>query len=280
MSSRVLIVSQTFVPAVYGPVRSWRFGQSLGVDLIGAVSTCSYNCLYCQLGSITQITCDRAQFVPTSQVQLELAQRTWEATDVVTFSGSGEPTLATNLGEAITVVRDITHLPVVVLTNGTLLGDRTVQQDLAAADMVAIKLDAVSSDRWRKVNRPAPSLHLEAILEGMMMFRERYPGQVAVQTMVMEPWSTAEEQRYKTVIKALQPQEVQLNTPLRPRPLTHQLEARGNHEAQVDSHWRQPRHVTPETLIAMGDRLQQDLDVPVRHRYESYRPSPTEIGVS
>ncbi|MEK6624776.1 MAG: radical SAM protein, partial [Bdellovibrionota bacterium] len=33
---------------VYGPVKSWRFGQSLGIDPIFHVSTCSFNCIYCQ----------------------------------------------------------------------------------------------------------------------------------------------------------------------------------------------------------------------------------------
>jgi wyosine [tRNA(Phe)-imidazoG37] synthetase (radical SAM superfamily) len=259
------------VPAVYGPVRSWRFGQSLGIDVIGEVSTCSYNCLYCQLGSINEITCDRAIFVPTAQIQQELAHQDWSVVDVVTFSGSGEPTLALNLGEVITVVHGQTDAPVVVLTNGTLLGDRSVQRDLLTADMIAIKLDAVSSDRWKAVNRSAPGLHLDMILQGIIAFRELFPGHVAIQTMVMEPWSTAEEQRYLAVLKAIQPEEVQLNTPLRPRPLRHELEARGNHDAQPDHTWRQPRHVTPQTLSAMSDRLQAQLDIPVRHPYQDLR---------
>lgn len=273
------MVSETRVPAVYGPVRSWRYGQSLGIDVIGAVSTCSYNCVYCQLGSIEAITCDRDQFVPTAQVADELAQREGQDVDVVTFSGSGEPTLAANLAAIIQVVRAALPQPIVMLTNGTLLGDRTVQQDLAPVDIVSIKLDAVSSDRWHQVNRPEGGLHLEAVLAGMLAFREGYRGRVAVQTMVMEPWSTAEEQRYIAVIKALQPHEVQLNTPLRPRPFSHQLEARGNHEERP-SNWRQPRHVTPETLIAMADRLQVGLDIPVRHRYATRQPSLSGQGVA
>jgi wyosine [tRNA(Phe)-imidazoG37] synthetase (radical SAM superfamily) len=273
------MVSEAFVPAVYGPVHSWRFGQSLGIDVIGAVSTCSYNCVYCQLGSIERVTCDRDVFVSATQVQTELAGYSSTEIDVVTFSGSGEPTLALNLKDIMEIARTALQRPIVVLTNGTLLGDRSVQQDLDAADIVSIKLDAVSSDRWHRVNRPAPELSLEAILAGLLAFREHYRGQVAVQTMVMEPWSTAEEQRYIAVINALQPHEVQLNTPLRPRPLRHQLEARGNHADRPD-HWRQPRHMTPATLMAMGDRLQQGLDIPVRHRYEPPQCSLTSIEAS
>jgi|GEM_PF-2800274 len=261
--------SMTVVPAVYGPVRSWRFGQSLGIDLLGAVSTCSLQCRYCQLGTIEQYTCDRAELVPTSQVQTELAQHAGVHADVVTFSGSGEPTLASNLAAAIHLARAMIQCPTVVLTNGTLLGDRAVRQDLAAADIVAVKLDAVTANRWRAMNQPTAGLHLEQVLAGIMTFREKFAGHFAIQTMVMEPWSKLDEERYKAVIRALMPDEVQLNTPLRPRPLTRQVSARGNHEVQPDQLWRQPRCVPPAVLTDLGVRLQADLEMPVRHRYQA-----------
>lgn len=264
--------SATMVPAVYGPVRSWRFGQSLGIDLLGAVSTCSLQCRYCQLGTIEKLRCDRAEFVPTAQVQAELAQYSSDAIDVVTFSGSGEPTLASNLAPVMALVRQRLQRPLVVLTNGTLLGDGTVRQDLATADIVAVKLDAVTASQWQAMNQPVAGLHLEEILAGIMTFREHFDGHFAIQTMVMEPWAKIDEERYKAVIKALLPDEVQLNTPLRPRPLTRQVSARGNHEVQPDQIWRQPRCVTPAVLTDLGTRLQADLAVPVRHRYQTHPP--------
>jgi len=266
----------TSVPAVYGPVHSWRFGQSLGIDVVGEVSTCSYNCRYCQLGAIEQITGDRGLFVPTAQIREELTQQNWDAVNVVTFSGSGEPTLALNLEDVIQTVRSLTDKPIVVLTNGTLLGDRAVQSALARTDIVAAKLDAVSSDRWQSVNRPVAGLSLETVLEGILAFRKIYPGELAIQTMVMEPWSKSEEQRYKAMINAIQPDEVQLNTPLRPRPLKHELEGRGNHDAPK-AHWRQPRHVTPDTLLTMVARLQTELTMPIRCRYAD-QPATESIG--
>lgn len=252
----------TPVSAVYGPVSSWRFGQSLGIDLIGAVSTCSFNCRYCQLGTIEHITAERQHFVPTQKIRTELEQTTWTDVDVVTLSGSGEPTLALNLGEVIQMVQEITSLPVIVLTNGTLLGDRAVQQALLRADKVAIKLDAVSSEYWRALNRPVSGLSLEAVLAGLVAFRQRYPGHLAIQTMVMEPWSKSEERRYVALLEAIQPDEVQLNTPLRSRPITHEIEARGN---TPEPEWRHPQHVTLETLATMGVWLQAAIATPVRY---------------
>ncbi len=255
----------TSIPAVYGPVRSWRFGQSLGVDVIGAVSTCSFNCLYCQLGTIENVTADRREFVPTQQIHDELAAYPHKGIDVVTLSGSGEPTLALNLGAIIATIHDLMPYPVVVLTNGTLLRDRVVQQDLAQADKIAIKLDAVSSDRWHHINRPRANLSLENVLAGIIAFRQRYAGYLAIQTMVMEPWSKSEEQRYIALLDAIQPDEVQINTPLRSRPITHQVEARGN---SPDANWRHPLQVTPPTLVAMAQRLQDQTLLTVRHPYQ------------
>ncbi len=264
-------MTSTTIPAVYGPVRSWRFGQSLGIDLLGAISTCSLHCRYCQLGEIEQLTCDRAEFVPTEQVQTELQQLDTDnsAIDVVTLSGSGEPTLASNLAPVIDIARAQLQRPIVVLTNGTLLSDRAVRHDLAAADIVAVKIDAVAADQWQTINRPVAGLNLDQVLAGIMTFREQFQGQFTIQTMVMEPWRKLDIERYKAVIRALMPDEVQLNTPLRPRPLTHQLEARGNHDAPPDAQWRQPRCVSAEVLTALGDQLQADLAMPVRHRYEA-----------
>ena len=86
------------VSTIYGPVDSWRFGRSLGVDLILVSSVCSFNCVYCQLGNIQEITAGRRLFVPTERVMEDLRASDWRGSDIVTFSGSGEPTLALNLG--------------------------------------------------------------------------------------------------------------------------------------------------------------------------------------
>lgn len=261
--------STIVVPAIYGPVRSWRFGRSLGIDLLGATSTCSLRCRYCQLGTIKHLVCDRAEFVPISQVREELAQHRNDEVDVVTFSGSGEPTLACNLKLAIAAVREHFHQPVVVLTNGTLLGDPIVQRDLNAVDVVAVKLDGATAQQWRTINQPISHLDFDTVLKGMIAFREQYAGHFAVQTMIMESWPSIEEDRYKDIIRALHPDEVQLNTPLRPRPLTHEIDARGNHLSPAKVPGRLPKHVTPEVLSALGDRLQADLPMPIKHRFQS-----------
>ncbi len=251
--------------SVYGPVDSWRYGRSLGIDPIGPVSTCSFDCVYCQLGEIESHTCDRQIFIPTSQILQDLQPfAPWEV-DVITLSGSGEPSLALNLGEIVRSIKELTHRPTGVLTNGSLLNDAMVQAELAIADQVAVKIDAVSIEQFQRINRPACATNLPLILNSMELFRQKYGGHLAIQTMLLSPWSDRDQATYITLMKELRPDEIQLNTPTRPRPLTHQLDARGNAIAKdTSSSLRWLRPVSNRALQEFGDRIHQATGIPVR----------------
>lgn len=251
--------------SVYGPVQSWRYGRSLGVDPIGPVSTCSFDCVYCQLGEIEHKSRDRQVFIPTSQILRDLAAfQPWDV-DVITLSGSGEPTLALNLGEILTLTKSLTGKPVGVLTNGTLLDRADVREELAISDQIAVKLDAVTEDGLRRVNRPVAGINLTTQWQGLKTLRQNYSGQLALQTMLLAPWSEVAQQEYIAQIKDLAPDEIQLNTPTRPRPLTHQLDARGNHSASDRPYAiRQLKPVSGHTLKALGDRIQRETGIAVR----------------
>jgi wyosine [tRNA(Phe)-imidazoG37] synthetase (radical SAM superfamily) len=249
---------------VYGPVQSWRFGRSLGIDPIGAVSVCSYDCVYCQLGGIERLQGDRQWFVPTAQIVQDLQPFAPWAVDILTLSGSGEPTLALNLGDIITQAQQITQRPVGVLTNGSLLNDPQVQQELAQADRVAIKLDAVQPEDWHRINRPVAPADLPTLWRGITDFRRIYTGHLALQTMVLSPWDEASQQTYIDLITAIAPDEIQLNTPTRPKPLQHQLDARSNTPDLREQGHRRLRPVSPEVLQSMGDRIQAATQIPTR----------------
>ncbi|WP_448573046.1 radical SAM protein [Trichothermofontia sp.] len=251
--------------SVYGPVKSWRFGQSLGIDPIGPVSTCSFNCVYCQLGEIQQKISDRRLFVPTAQIAQDLnGFAPWDV-DIITLSGSGEPTLALNLGDILTRVKTMTGRPTAVLTNGTMLKDAQVRSELAIADRVAVKLDAVTPDQLRRVDRAVPAITWESLWQGICQFRCEYRGFLAVQTMLLSPWSAAEQDTYVQLLRDLQPDEAQLNVPTRPKPLTYQLDARGNHEPEGCPYPVQIlKQVQPEVLVTLADRIQAETAIPVR----------------
>lgn len=221
---------------VYGPVASWRLGRSLGVDILStAGKTCSFDCIYCQLGRTVNRTTERRVYVPTEAVARELAAlapRIDVIADVVTFAGMGEPTLGANLGEVVEVIRSHTSKPVAILTNAALITDEQVREDLQALDIVVAKLDAPQQRLFELVNRPvSDAIQLDAILEGLKIFRRAYHGKLCLQLMFVAA-NKESAPAMARLAADLAPDEVQLNTPLRPcgvAPLSaeemHQLEA-------------------------------------------------------
>ena len=164
---------------VYGPVASRRLGFSLGVDII-PFKTCTLDCIYCQLGSTGRTTARRRRFFPPREIlaQIKAAVASGPKIDVITFSGSGEPTLNKDIGRLIRSIKRLTRIPVAVLTNGTLLTRGDVRRDLAAADVVVPSLDAVPAALFRRVNRPHASLVNARIVDGLARFRDGYAGEI------------------------------------------------------------------------------------------------------
>ena len=160
---------------VFGPVPSRRLGRSLGVDLV-PFKTCTYDCIYCQLGRTTNKTVERRQWVPLELVLEELEKKLDSRPDYITLSGSGEPTLFTPLDKLIEGIRSLTDIPIAVLTNGSLLGSGEVRRELAGADLVIPSLDAGNEVAFRLVNRPHEALAFERLLAGLIAFRRRFRG--------------------------------------------------------------------------------------------------------
>ncbi len=186
------------------------------MDLLSTpVKTCSFDCIYCQLGTTCHRLVERREFVPVSRLASELEQVRDVDADYVTFSGVGEPTLSTNLGRAIETARGILKLPVAVLTNSSLLPEEEVRRDLALADVVVAKMDAPNEEVFHTVNRPAVRYGLNDILEGIKRFRLQYRGKLALQMMFVRQNKDCAKHMAR-LASQLSPDEVQINTPLRP----------------------------------------------------------------
>lgn len=242
--------------SIYGPVSSWRLGHSLGVDLLCVDSICSFACVYCQLGKINRLTTKRQIFVPTATVIEDLFSSDWPRADILTFSGSGEPTLALNLGETIEVIRFRTGKPIAVLTNSTLLWQDAVRREIALADRVFCKLDAWSDDALGRIDRPASGIVLERIIFGIKSLRAVYKGFLAVQTMLLGYPSQDEIGKLTGIFAAIDPDEVELNLPLRPIPEEWFIETRGNN-TEVRKGSRRLRTLSKEEVAKIGAEIAQ-----------------------
>lgn len=200
---------------IYGPVFSWRLGNSLGIDLLsGRKKICSFDCLYCQLGREKPVAMKRKQFVSTDKVIKEIKLLPDVSLDYITFSGRGEPTLAVNLGKTITAIKKIRKEPVCVLTNSTLLYLKSVREDLSLADFVVAKLDADTDLILNAVNHPVKTVHFNKIIDNIKRFKMQYHGKFALQVMFMrENKSSAET--ISLLAADIAPDEVQICTPVR-----------------------------------------------------------------
>ena len=198
---------------------SRRLGRSLGVDVIPA-KTCPLNCIYCEVGRTTRLTLQRKEFVPAREVIREVSNAVehFPHIDYITFSGSGEPTLNSALGEMISSIKRIISIPVAVLTNGVLLHDREVRAALMDADVVLPSLDAATPVVFRRINRPHPRLNLAEIIDGLIEFRQEYSGKIWLEILFARDVNDSPEEvdRIKEAIGRIKPDRVQIHTVTRP----------------------------------------------------------------
>lgn len=205
---------------LFGPVPSRRLGRSLGIDLL-AHKTCTLDCVYCECGPTGELTLERKEYVPTLAVldELDAFLAGRPPLDSITFSGSGEPTLHLGIGKIINYIKDhYPEYPVTVLTNGTLLTDPAVRAELGRADRVVPSLDAVSQGVFDAVNRPAPGLDNDAVIEGLVRFREEYRGQLWLEFFLVPGQNDAPDELAAIAAAAarIHPDRVQLNSLDRP----------------------------------------------------------------
>jgi wyosine [tRNA(Phe)-imidazoG37] synthetase (radical SAM superfamily) len=204
---------------VYGPVASRRLGFSLGVDII-PFKTCTLDCVYCQLGSTGKTTVRRGRWFPPKEIlaQIKAAVDSGQRIDIITFSGSGEPTLCRDLGLLIRAIKRMTRIPVAVLTNATLLTRPDVRRDLTAADIVVPSLDAVAPPVFRRVNRPNAALDNARIIDGLARFRDEFKGELRLEIMLVKGVndSAAAIKAIKAAVARVRPDRIELNTVVRP----------------------------------------------------------------
>jgi len=227
---------------VFGPVASRRLRISLGVDLL-PYKTCSLDCIYCECGRTTDLIIERKRFVDPRVILEEIKEIVTpdKHIDFITFSGAGEPTLNKDIGQIILGIKDITDIPIAVLTNGTLLHLKEVRKDLMNADLVLPSLDAVSPVVFSLINRPHPSLNIEQIIRGLMDFKTEFKGEIWVEVFIAKGINDSEEELDKIhqVLKSLQPDRVQLNSLDRPPAIEGVLPAGMESLEKIKNKWKE-----------------------------------------
>lgn len=203
--------------SIFGPVPSRRLGRSLGIDL-APFKTCTYDCIYCQLGRTTCKTLQRKEWLPLEIVLQELKRKLDTRPDFITLSGSGEPTLFSPLDKLIDGIRRLTDIPIAVLTNGSLLFNEELQHELRRADLVVPSLDAGNEAMFQRVNRPHEGISFKRMLAGLIAFRQHFRGDYWLEVFLLGGYTDTEEElvEIRHCVDLIRPDRVQLNTVTRP----------------------------------------------------------------
>lgn len=206
----------------FGPIPSRRLGHSLGINNIPP-KFCTYSCVYCQIGKTEQLRCERQTFYSVDDLAREVREKVNELRkretniDYLSFVPDGEPTLDINLGKNIELIRPL-DIKIAVITNGSLLNLKDVREDLQKADLVSLKIDAVTRETWLRTNRPHNSLDLEVILEGMLEFKAMFEGEMITETMLIKGLNDSHEeiQKIADFLTLLKPVKSYISIPTRP----------------------------------------------------------------
>lgn len=204
---------------VFGPIPSRRLGRSLGISPLPK-KTCNYSCIYCQLGRTNKMTNQRQEFYKTEDIldEFKAYLKDSDKFDIVTVVGEGEPTLCSNLGQLICGLKKLTDKPVAVITNGALLSDHQVQEELCHADMVLPSLDAYNQEIARKIDRPYGTIEFDEEFQGLVEFSKIYQGELWLEIMLVDGINDDKEsiKEFQKLLCQIDYDRLYLNTPVRP----------------------------------------------------------------
>jgi len=247
---------------LFGPVPSRRLGMSLGVDLVPH-KVCSLNCIYCECGRTTNLTILRKEYTPCDEVIAELKgyMKNNPAPDYFTFSGAGEPTLNSRIGDVLDFIKkNWPDIPVALLTNGSLFNHEQVRKQILKADLVLPSLDAASDSTFHKIDRPFHEITIEEYIQGLVDFRKEYKGTIWLEVLILPDINDGikDLQLLKNAISKINPDKIQLNTLDRPGTINNLRPANKAELQQIMDSW----DFTNTEIIA---------SVPERKDMKSYR---------
>lgn len=205
---------------IYGPVQSRRLGLSLGISLT-PYKFCSLDCVYCQLGPTQTKTFERGIYSPADEILAEfkglLTSEIFHKIDYISFSGFGEPMLNAKISDIITGIRGLCDKKIALITNSTLFIDPAVRREILNVDLIVPSLDAASQEVFEKIDKPAPGIKIEEIIDGLILLRKEFLKQIWIEIMFVKGLNDSETELdgLRAAVDKINPNKIQLNSPVR-----------------------------------------------------------------
>ncbi len=182
---------------------------------------CSLDCVYCEVGKTTNLTTERKEYFPLEEIIAEINNylSSNPTLDYITFSGYGEPTLYSKIGEIVSFIKmNYPKYKLALITNSTLLADKSLRKEIAGIDLLMPSLDAVSREVFDKINRPVKGLKAEYIINGLIEYRKESTAEIWLEIFIISGINDSLEELklFKEAIEKIKPNRVQLNSLDRP----------------------------------------------------------------
>lgn len=216
-----------FDDIVFGPVKSRRFGVSLGINLLPVgYKFCTFNCIYCECGWTFKEDASKHPLPTREEIYKRLddvlsKMKNHETPpDNITFAGNGEPTIHPQFAK---IIDDTVHLrnlyfpeaEITVLSNSTMLHKKPVFDALNKIENNVLKLDTVNEKTFRSLNLPYANTSLQTIIENI----KRFNGNQVIQTLfirgkygdkVIDNTTDKEINAWLDVLKEIKPKYVMI----------------------------------------------------------------------
>lgn len=227
---------------LFGPIPSRRLGMSLGVDLVPK-KVCTMDCVYCEVGQTTELTQERKEYISFDELKAELTDyfNNNPDPDFITFSGSGEPTLNSRIGDVIALLKELRpEIPIALLTNGSLLSDRKVRAEVSKVDVILPSLDGISQTVFQKIDRPCKTLRAADHTQGLIDLRNEFSGKIWLEVFILPGYNDSKEEleQFKEALLQIRPDSIQLNTLDRPGTLPGLKGATRQQLEEIADYWQ------------------------------------------
>jgi len=240
---------------VYGPIRSRRLGNSLGINILPVShKVCSSNCVYCQYGWTLPANASGERLKRAPELLREIEEAfahhadAQTPVDCITLAGNGEPTLHPDLGEIVEGLKTLRdqYFPraaVGILTDATQVTRPRVRLALERLDRRYMKFDAADEATWKRLNLPLGDVDFQAMVEALRTMPD-----IVLQSMFIQgSYDNTGEAHLRTWVEAvatIKPLSVQVYTV-----------DRGTAASGI-------REVPRETLQDIADRLTAATGIP------------------
>lgn len=192
--------------------------MSLGVDLSPSAKQCNFDCLYCELAPMLSVD-SQSIVVEPQTIITELQKHLNDKVDVITLTANGEPTLYPYLGELIDEIDKIKEqTETLILTNSATLVNKSVFDALLKLDQVKLSLDAVSTDIFKKIDRPHESIEIGEVVSKVKEFSKVYKGKLFIEILFVYGINDTKEEiaKLNEVLQDIDAQRIDLGTIDRP----------------------------------------------------------------